>query len=103
MDAVPIASLLIFALASTACSSSSADDPTPGATTSSLGATSAHPFHPAKPIGNPRSADAARIDPSSLPVPEDFEQEFRKQITSSNYLDALNSAAAEASAAAHTH
>lgn len=50
-----------------------------------------------------RKNGGAKIVASSLPVAEDYESEFKKQITSSNYLDALNSAAAEASAAPSAH
>jgi hypothetical protein len=90
---------LAIALALAACSS---DDP-PSASASIAG--SATPPPPAiKTRMPPRSRiGAAHVEASSLPVPEDFESELRKQITSSNYLDALESAAAEASAAARAH
>ncbi|MFO0615599.1 MAG: hypothetical protein U0414_23600 [Polyangiaceae bacterium] len=90
---------VLGALSLAACSSPSADAPSASASAAVTVATAVPTFARRRP---PRSG-VAHVDPSSLPVPEDYESEFRKQITSSNYLDALESAAAEASAAPRAH
>ena len=97
LTASVVVGLLVVSLA--ACSSESSPAQATAASASSTPAPSA-----AARRQTPRSGiGTAKIDASSLPVPEDFESEFRKQITSSNYLEALGSAAAEASAANRTH
>lgn len=101
-----LALALAAAVGLAGCSSESAPTSTSASSAPPEGAAheSGGPVHqqgPHRPT--PRSGTAARVEASSLPVPEDFEGEFRKQITSSNYLDALRSAAAEASAARRSH
>lgn len=99
-----VAPLLVIGAALSGCSSESSQTRAAASSSTSSSAPSASgprvggPVH----LQRPRSG-SARVDASALPVPEDFEGEFRKQITSSNYLDALGSAAAEASAAKRTH
>lgn len=97
-----VSSVLLRALGATAVVALAACGPS-GETASSATAAST-PSAPSPHRQPPRSGKgAARIEASSLPVPEDYERELRKQITSSNYLDALESAAAEASAAKRVH
>lgn len=104
--ALSVASLLLVVCGVMGCSSPSSTEGTSTAALSSSGIPmiklTDKRFGPPR-VGNRRSGTGAKIAPSSLPVAEDFESEFRKQITSSNYLDALNSAAAEASAAPSAH
>lgn len=100
--AIRVMGALAVALSAAACSGGSAADPP--AASSPAAAITARPDK--RLAARPRKPNAPPIVASSLPVPEDFEAELRKQITSSNYLEALNglgSAAAAVSSVPSAH